>query len=328
MANSRDVAQRAGVSIASVSRAFHNDPKIKPTTAQRILEAARELNYVPNLVASGLKSRQSKGIGIVISDIENPFYIPVIKHMELALRKQGYRLIIMFDDGEPNSESEALLQMMANQVEGVLFTPKDTRSKEMVGRYREKQIRLLQLYTAPYEDLDALQVDDDYGVYIATRHLLQMGYRRILNVGSSAPSAFQRAFAEIGLDADPAFLVRAFDESDPFPLIKERIAAVKPDAVLAIADRNGRATIQALGNLSLRYPQDIGFMMYDDVAWVSMLNVTAIAHPIEVIADTAAHRILQLISCGQQHGLVTASIKPYVVPRGSTQRPGDDAEGC
>ena len=320
MSTCKDVAKKAGVSIASVSRAFRDDVSMKAETRDKILQIAREMNYYPNTIARSLKNKQSRTVGIIVSNIDNPWYMLVIKHMEKALRKENYRLLIMFDDGEPGTEQETLLQMMAAQVDGVMFTPLSAKSKDVIQVLQSQGISLLQLYTQWYEDISAMMIDDEYGVYIAVRHLLEQGYRRILNVGGN-PHSYARAYAEFGLEPDPKLFL-AFGNKRIENEIENRLTTAQVDAVLAIANEMGTRVITVFEKLGLSYPRDIGFMMYDDISWVSMLKISVIAHPIETVADMAVRCMLNVIqnSHTSDPGLVHSSIKPYLIKRQSTQR--------
>ncbi len=320
MSTCKDVAMKAGVSIASVSRAFRDNVNMKPETRDRILKIAKEMNYYPNAIARSLKSKQSRTIGIVVSSIDNPWYMLVIKHMEKALRKENYRLLIMFDDGEPGTEQEALLQMMSAQVDGIMFTPVSNASEDTIRVLQAHGVCLLQLYTQIYEDISAMLIDDEYGVYIAVRHLLQKGYRRVLNVGANQAS-YARAYAEAGLEFNPQLQIPFGARNIEFE-IERRLQEQSADAVLAIANEMGTHVLNVFEKLGLHYPEDIGFMMYDDIAWVSLLKISVIAHPIETVADMAVRCMLHVIrnSGTSDPGLVHSSIKPYLVERHSTQR--------
>lgn len=318
MATCKDVALRAGVSIASVSRAFHNNAKMAPETRERIMQAARDLGYYPNAIAKSLKDKRSRMIGVIVPDIDNPWYMPVIKYMERTLRQESYRLLIMFNDSEEGAEQETLIRMMSARVEGIMFTPLSRKSKDTIQLLQAQGICLLQLYTNEYEDISAMEIDNEYGVYIAIRHLLQKGYRKILNVGGNT-HAYTRAHEEARVPVHPGLCI-PFETKNMQAEITRRITEMKPDAVLAIANRLGTYTLSAFETLGLSFPDDIGFLMYDDVSWVSLLNITAIAHPIETVADTAARCMLQVIHQKTHPGLVHSMIKPYLVERGSTTR--------
>lgn len=321
MSTGKDVAMRAGVSVATVSRAFHDDARVRPETRELIMHAARELNYTPNLIARGLKNKHSRTVGILVSDIDNPWYMPVIKNMEKILREEDYRLLIMFDDGQPDCEQEALYQMAAAQVDGIMFTPQSRRSHDTVQMLIKQGVSLMELYTHHYDNLTCIEIDDRYGVYLAVRYLLRQGYRRILNIGPGYLESYSRAYEEERVPVDMDMCIHAFDKADPYPTIVHTIEQVRPDAILAIADRMGRNTVKALKHLNLSIPKDVGLLVYDDLSWVSMMDISAISQPIDVVAETAVRQMLHIIRSEDVRGLVTSSIRPFMIPRGSTPGP-------
>lgn len=318
MATIRDVACRAGVSIASVSRAFHNDPRVRPETRRLILKAAEELSYKHSAAIRVSPSPESRSIGIIMYDIDNPWYMMVARCMEKALKKEQYNLIIMFDDDERSYEENCLRRLAAAGVDGIMFHPLNRNSLPVIQSLRARGISFLQLYTQLYEDITSVLVDDEYGTLMAIRYLLSKGYRRVLALGAESEGAYRQAHQEYGLEADTSSCYETFNLPDPYETVYRAIATKKPDAILTWADKTSRCVIRALKEMRLTWPRDLGLLIYDDLPWVSMLNVTAVSQPIEVIADTAVGHMLHIIRNKDDRGLAQSSIKPFLIERGST----------
>jgi DNA-binding LacI/PurR family transcriptional regulator len=318
MATIRDVASRAGVSIASVSRAFHNDPRVRPETRRLILKASEELGYKPSLTARVSSPEASRSIGIIMYDIDNPWYMLVARCMEKALRKERYNIIIMFDDDARSYEEDCLLKLAAAGVDGIMFRPLNRNAMPTVQALRARGISFLQLLTQLYEDITSVLIDDDYGSLTAIRYLLSKGYRRILALGTGPTNVYRQAHQEYGLEPDNTMCYETFNLDDPYDTVYDAIASKKPDAIFTWADKTSRCVIRALKEMHLAWPEDLGLLVYDDLPWVSMMNITAIAQPVEVVADTAVGHMLHIIRNKDDRGLAQSSIKPFLIERGST----------
>ena len=127
----RDIAEKAGVSINTVSRALNNKPDISEETRKKILKIAKELGYVKNATASSLRSKHTNIVGVIIADSANPFYAEVLKGIEVASRKYGYQIILMNTERIYENEEKAIDVLLQRRVDGLLITPVQDRTEDI-----------------------------------------------------------------------------------------------------------------------------------------------------------------------------------------------------
>lgn len=314
MTNIMDVARTCGVSIATVSRAFNKDSVIKAETRKKILETAEAMGYTPNMVARGLKRSKSQTVGIIIPSIDNYFYIDALKYIEIELQKRGYRLIVSFIFHGVTEERDALEAMSSARLEALIIFPRTRINAEYIKKL-SMQSKIIQLFTAPYDEYDSLVIDDVYGIEIATRYLLDRGHRKILYIGGdSRVQGYKNVFAERGLKFDPALISLEWllDERK----ITEIIKSTEPTAVIAVA-RQAEAVWCALNHMKTAIPDDISFIANDDVNWVKMFGITSVSHPLEEIASRLTERLFFIINHESEPQKIT--IRPFITERTSVK---------
>ncbi len=314
MTNIMDVARTCGVSIATVSRAFNKNSVIKADTRIKILETAEAMGYTPNMVARGLKRSKSQTVGIIIPSIDNYFYIDALKYIEIELQKRGYRLIVSFIYHGVTEEREALEAMSSARLEALIIFPR-TRINEDYIKKLSMQSKIIQLFTAPYDEYDSLVIDDVYGIESAVRYLIDRGHRRILYIGGdSRVKGYKNVFDERGIQYNPALISLEWllDEQK----ISELIKSTEPTAVIAVA-RQAEAVWCALNHMKTAIPDDISFIANDDVNWVKMFGITSVSHPLEEIALRLIERLFFIISNESEPQKIT--IRPFITERTSVK---------
>ena len=180
MVTSQDVARLANVSQATVSRAFREDVYINPETKKKVLKAAEELGYYPNYSARSLKNQKSGIIGLMLSDADNMFYTKLTKSMEKYMKLRGYRLMLTYNDEDPDKERECLESLISSRVEGVFCIPVSERNRDLYDVMRKNGIHVVQVIRKMYDDLNTVVINDEMGGYLATSYLLDRGHRNIL----------------------------------------------------------------------------------------------------------------------------------------------------
>ena len=168
MVTLNDIAKKAGVSTSTASRAFQENASISQQMRDRVYQAAKELNYTPNLLARGLKSNRSHLIGLDICDIENPFYSLIIKAMEDELKKLGYQLVLSYSNGDCREERKNLELFMGMQAMGVVFMPTSSKNRNLVSLMTKRGMAMLQLFNKVYDFVDTISIMDDRGTQRAT----------------------------------------------------------------------------------------------------------------------------------------------------------------
>ncbi|MBS3765502.1 LacI family DNA-binding transcriptional regulator, partial [Candidatus Bipolaricaulota bacterium] len=174
-----DIAERAGVSINTVSRALNDKPDINDQTKEEILQLADELNYQPNRFAQGLRSSKTSTLGVIVADIMNPFFSALLKGVEKAAREEGYSIIVQDTDEKYENEQSAIQTTLSEQVDGLLITPVQTNQGTIID-IKQSELPFV-LLGRHFEDLDTHYVvtDDVQGARTATEHLIERGHERI-----------------------------------------------------------------------------------------------------------------------------------------------------
>ena len=183
----KDIAERTGFSVNTVSLALRESPRIADDTRRQIRDAAEALNYLPNQIAKSLVSRETKTIGLVLTDITNPTLTRVAQSVELELAARGYGTLLAASNNDPNEEMRALETFRARQVDGMLIYPRSHGRLEHIRRLRAANLPVVLLVGDPDAGIDAVCIDERRGAYKATRHLIDLGHRRIGLIDSSHP---------------------------------------------------------------------------------------------------------------------------------------------
>jgi DNA-binding LacI/PurR family transcriptional regulator len=325
MVNSKDIAQKAGVSIATVSRVFRSPELVTPKTRELVLDIARQMNYSPNYMASSLKSNKSHTIGLLISDIKNPFYMYIAEVLAQRLKSENYRLVLAFCSEDLVQEEESINTLLSSRIEGLLFTPTCYNSsveKMLSGN----NVYSLQLYRYAYQSMDSLVIDDCYGSYLATRHLLEHGHTRILlldgyvQVPTGRDDGYRKAFSEFNLPVDENLIVHIPFNKDNTNDIERLIVATSASAVIPVSSDLGLQTLNAIKRLNLLFPNDISIVVYDDQLWAEVMGITTIMHPVDEIGNKVGEILLQHVNGQTSASTVKTIITPYLNKRNSVKQ--------
>ncbi len=282
----KDIAREAGISTTTVSRALNNKDAISPSTRKRILELAKQMDYTPNAVARGLKASRSATIGVVITDISDPFFAPIVKGIEKAARQEDYHLILSNTDENYQMEEEALETLIERRVDGLLITPVQTSFQDIVELKKKTIPFVLICRHFNFEllvELDYVSTDDVKGALLATTHLIEKGHRRILFINgptyvSSAKerlAGYKRALFEAGVKLDESLIREGgIKMEDGYRITKEELEKPRRfTAIFAYSDFVALGAMKALKEANLKIPRDIALIGYDDIDIVSFLEV-------------------------------------------------------
>jgi LacI family transcriptional regulator len=211
LANIQDVAKRAGVSIATVSRVLNGRNHVNEDVIVRVRTAAQELQYQPSRAARALRANQTTIIGLLITDIQNPFFTSLVRGVEDVAQSNGYSLILCNSDEDPQKERRYIEVLCAERVAGAIIAP--TREHQRALKlFREHNIPIVTVDRRVKDDeTDAVLVDNIRGAREATAHLLTNGYRRIgiisgpvtTTTGRERLEGYRQALHEAGIEHDP-----------------------------------------------------------------------------------------------------------------------------
>lgn len=323
MPTSKDVARIAGVSIATVSRVYQSPELVKPQTRELVLKTAQELNYYPNFLARGLKQNRSNSIGIAVNDFTNPFFFQVIEQIHAILEDTDYQLLTFPSSNSHFSSEKIIRYLHSNQLDAFLFTPVSFDREDWKLFMNSKQY-FLQLYTDYYENLDSIIIDDQYGIYLAVKHLLECGHRQILMLSTLEGEDYRikgyyDAFLERNMTPDPSYILSYNFLQNQLTTIRDDIVRLQPTAIITHAEACTIWTLTALQELNLSYPKDISLISYDDHPWTEVMGITSVAQPIALVGDTVAETILEALSSHKERSVIKQKIRPELILRSSVR---------
>ena len=327
------VAREAGVSQSTVSRALRADPRVRDETRLRVEDAARRLGYVPNSLASSLASRSTRTVGIVISDLADPFCPALLTstHDELAL--MGYRVVLFAERTDAPAGQDALNRLLDRSIDGVLVTTAPLRSP-LAGPLRGRGLPLVLLdrYIDGL-DVDRVASDNRGGAAAGVRHLLELGHRRIAVVrGPGATSTGRDRLAGLvdaldaaGVALDPE-LVRdgGYSHESGYQHTRDLLRlADPPTAVVCGNDVVAFGAIDAARSLGARVPQDVSVLGFDDVPMASwdVFRLTTVRQPFDDMARAAARMLAERIERPAATGPARHEVLPTTLVKRATVGP-------
>jgi len=337
----REVAERAGVSVATVSRILSGSYPASPATRARVMRAVKELDYVANAHARALAGTPSKSVAIVLNSVISPHYAHVAQGVETQTAAEGRLCLIGTTGGDPERELAMVKFMREQHAEAVILVGNvvdDDKYRKQMTRYAHALVgigsRLVLCGRPPLgPDVPAVVVeyDNDGGAFAATSHLLSAGHQRILLLGRRAGyttqegrlAGYRRALAAYRVPHDPTLEVDGTMEwHEGHRMMTERLAAGPRDftAVFCLNDLIAGGAHRALAEHGLRVPDDVSMVGFDDLPPSNDLTLTTVHLPHEEVGRTAVRLALEHEARGGipphvvlgTHLVVRDSVRPLV----------------
>jgi LacI family transcriptional regulator len=323
----KDVAERAGVSTATVSHVINETRFVRAETRQRVLEAIEALNYQPSAIARSLVTNSTQTVGLVVSDIRNPFFTAIARGVEDEISKHDYHTIFCDTDEEPVREEAYLKLLAARQIDGLIIAPTGVYSERLVQMVNAGVPVVLIDRTSPGIEAPLVGVDNEGGAYQAVRYLLDLGHRRIgLLAGLETMSTMRARLygyrlalesANIPVDedlivpADPRFdskLNLATSGSDFSGDDQETPSSYhafqrlldlpdRPSAIFAANNQIALGVLHALKQRNMPCPAGMSLIIFDDIDWAALFSpaLTVVRQPTYELGQVAARLLIQLI---------------------------------
>ncbi|MFJ5282693.1 LacI family DNA-binding transcriptional regulator [Pseudomonas sp. NPDC088429] len=325
-----DVAERAGVSKASVSRFIGEDRALlSDAIALRIEQAIDELGYRPNQMARGLKRGRTRLIGMLVADIRNPYSIAVMHGVETACRAHGYSLVVCNTDRDDEQERQHLALLRSYNIEGLIVNTLGHHRDELHELHREMPMVLVDRKVDGL-DSDMVGLNNPHAVEMALTHLEQRGYQEVLLVtepydGTSSRiervSSFQQQIAQRS-KLTGAVLETSDDLAAELQTFLKTSSA-GPKALFCANGVAALASTRALKEIGCRLFEDVGLIALDDLDWYPLVGsgITALAQPTEEIGARAFDCLLKRLR-GDDAAARVLDFAPVLVERGSTHGNG------
>jgi DNA-binding LacI/PurR family transcriptional regulator len=322
----KDIARAAAVSHTTVSRALHDNPAISSETIIRIKDLAIKMGYVPNATARGLKTHRSRSLGIIVSNVDDPFWSEVMHGVDDILHPAGYSFFVAATHRDKQREKDIVQLMVQRGVDGVIL---------LAPQFSAEQSQLLRDYGLPmvivnnegageYQYL--IYNDDIYGIGLITRHLIELGHQNIAFLGNKSGgrtnSERERGFREEmnagGLIIRPEFFYQASsgipeggEEGGQYLLSLQN----RPTAIICYNDYMAMGVYKCLRQTGLRIPQDISVTGFDDIKISDFLSppLTTLHQFKNKLGGGAATMMLEILESSQDLYATILSPKKVVV---------------
>lgn len=337
----REVAQAAGVSVATVSRVLNAKGPVRDETRRRVLDAVARLSYVPHSGARSLSLRRTFHIGVVLPDAHGEFFSEVVRGIDVAARGAGYHLLVSGSHSDL-AETGAVLQALHGRIDGlVLMTP--GVDEEWLRRILGGRIPAVLLnHGAASREHDSIRVDNRRGAGLAVEHLLDLGHRRIALLAgppgnddaAERRAGYRETLAAHRLPLDPALEIAGdFGEASGVRAAAALAAlGERPTAVFAANDAMAIGCLSALRERGLEVPRDLSLVGFDDIPVAQYLTpaLTTIRVGIADLGGRAMDRLLSRIENGasapRRHEVIAPvlTLRASTAPPPATDRPGRD----
>jgi len=313
----RDVAKLCNVSISTVSRVMNAPETVVESKRNRVLEAIRSLNYQPNAFARSLISKKSDTLGVLIPDIQNPYYGGVIRGMEDAAKQLGYSLLICNTDRDEKRVISYLDSFIQKHVDGLLFASDYVNDKYYKAMQTYGGPVILVSTESPEYSLPSIMVNEEQAAYDAVKHLIQYGHRNIGFLGFTLPdpisgqrryNGFIRALREAGLEQrcshQVEYATHWFEEAyDATARLFDKHPHLT--AVFACSDEFAMGAVSCLNDCGIKVPDQVSIIGFDNVrmSWMTIPRLSTIAQPMYQIGFRSVERLHAQIANGERSDL-------------------------
>ncbi|RLD02990.1 MAG: LacI family transcriptional regulator [Chloroflexota bacterium] len=309
----RDVAARAGVSTATVSRALRQSDSVLPATRQRVEEAARALRYRPSGVARSLKLRRTSTIGLIVTDIENPYFPQIISAVEDAAREHGHSVLLADGRRDPEREIESLDLLGDREVDGLIIASSELTVRHQ-DRIREVPCPVVIINSeSTVAAVPAVLSDNVAGGRVAAEHVLSLGHRHIAylagpregdRVAGDRLSGARERLQEASVPADALHVVRADEGVEGGERAARQVIESQPEttALLCYNDLTAVGAIRGLRSVGLTVPGDVSVMGFDDIEIAPYVDpaLTTIRQATDEMARWAVASLFARIRSGRE----------------------------
>lgn len=334
MSTIREVARRAQVSIGTVSNVLRGSATVSPAVRERVNQAIAELDYHPNEIARSLKTRQTNLLGMVISDITNPFFPQLTRGAEDAALEHEYLLVTANTDDQLKREQQVLSVLRNRRVDGILLVvAPGLPDSDHIQRTIAAGIPIVCLDRIPSElNVSSVSVDAAYGTEMCIRHLISMGHRSIgiitgnlrLATAVDRLEGYKNALREAGIEVDPALVIEGdFRLESGYLRTKELLLGrVRSTALFVSNCMMGLGALRAMKEIGVRSPDDLALAVFDDLPGNGSFypEVTAVVQPAYEIGYKGAELLISEIE-GETNGTpARIRLRPELRVRESTLR--------
>lgn len=303
----KDIAEATGFSVNTVSLALRRSPRIPDDTRQRIEAAAARLNYLPNQIAKSLVSKETKSIGLILTDVQNPVLTNVAQAVQRELAKRGYTTLFATSNNTFDEEEQMIAAFLARRADGMLVFPFNHSRLDHIRKLRERNYPVVLLVGDQDSGLDTVSMNEEGGAWKAVSHLLATGHRRIALIdgaqilgNSEKFDGYMRAHRDVGVVPDPA-LQRAPEghsvEAGYWAMAALVESGAEFSALFATNDSLALGALRFAAQRGIAVPGEISIIGFDNIEFgaFAVTPLSSVSYDVARISSLAVSRILDLI---------------------------------
>jgi len=304
--NIKDVAEKAGVSTSTVSRALSGKIPVNDETKQKVLQAVKELNYHPNVMAQGLKDGKSRTLGLIIPNVRDLVFPAAIRGIEDTAKKHGYTVVLCDTDENVETEKFYIDNLRRRLIDGFIFSTARP-GHEYLLELKESGFPVVFLIRQMGEDVDTITVDNFKGAYDATKYMITRGLKNIALINGYIDiylyrqrfEGYKKALEEVGLPLKQDMVVHGvYGWQDGYQAMTNLLKNnLKIDGVFAASDPKAVGVIRAIKDFGLKVPDDISVMGFDNSDMAPLLDppLTTVSQPFYEMGAKACERLIKII---------------------------------
>ena len=311
--NIKAVAAKAGVSVGTVSNVLSGSARVSPEFEKRVLLAIRQLNYRPNHIARSLKRNSTRLLGMVISDIANPFFPYVVRGAEDAAMERDYVLVTLNSDDRVDRELQLFSVLGRHRVDGILLVPASDRELNHVRALSEDGTPIVMLDRVPEDcSWDSVSVDNAVGAQRCVDYLISLGHRDIglvsgaphLVVSAERLRGYRNSLRIAKIPYRAGLVARGdFSFDTAYRVTRELLAKERPSALFVSNHVMSMGSLKAIHELNLKIPKDVSFLVFDDMQFFESMSppITALSQPMYEMGRKAAELLIRRIEGTAEH---------------------------
>ncbi|MCD8547768.1 MAG: HTH-type transcriptional regulator GalR [Aeromonadaceae bacterium] len=335
MATIKDVARLSGVSVATVSRVINNSPKASQVSRDAVFKAMAELKYHPNANARALAHQSAETLGLVVADVSDPFFGTMVKAVEQVAQNTGNFLLISNGYHDAKKERQAIEQLIRHRCAGLVVHAKMLPDEELAQLMGHIPGMVIINRTVPGFETRCIALDDRYGAWLATRHLIQEGHKKIgflcsnhlISDAEDRLQGYVQALQEHGIEVDERLISRGSPDEEGGEIAMTELLGRGRNytAVVCYNDSMAAGALSVLSDNGIEVPQEISLVGFDDVLIARYLRpkLTTIRYPVSAMATQAAELALALAHQDEEPGVeipeITNMFSPTLVRRHSVR---------
>lgn len=324
-----DIAKECGVSKSTVSRVLNNSPNVDEETKKRVLEVIQKYGYIPNSFARGLVGKRVNSIGVIVSDITNPYYSLLVKGIEDICRTYNYSLLLCNTDGRITEEIKHVKLLIQKNVDGIIFASSklDGQAIELAKNYGYRNhIVLVGRLPKEYENFNFVIVDNLLGAYMGVNYLISLGHRKIAFLSGTWNTwpnmkrfeGYKKAMEENGLSIEKKYILNGDFTLETGYYMGLKILSMRnrPTAIFCANDMSAIGVLEACWESGVDVPDDISVIGFDDIGMSSFrsIQLTTISQSIYEQGALAGKVLLEKIQSDEEN-LTQIVLPPKLVVR-------------